>query len=173
MSCGGSTSVPSSCKPSCNQTMPTGYTFFENANTGGSHLASHQGLPTCVKKCNERSDCTTIVHITTGGQDACYLWSGTETQITRNYPNGHVYRKCKSPPSATRETPPATPPATASRASSSSPPAPSPPAPDLKVAEQVTEEADAIYTIAGQEITQTNALVGIGAIGAIAAFLFS
>jgi hypothetical protein len=43
----------------------------------------------------------------------------------------------------------------------------------LKVAEQVTEEADAIYTIAGQEITQTNALVGIGAIGAMAAFLFS
>jgi hypothetical protein len=33
----------------------------------------------------------------------------------------------------------------------------------LKVAKQVTEEAEATYIIAGQEITQTNALVGMGA----------
>lgn len=48
------------------------------------------------------------------------------------------------------------------------PRAPNPaPAPDLKVAQQVTEESEATYTIAGQEITETNALIGIGVVGAL------
>jgi hypothetical protein len=37
----------------------------------------------------------------------------------------------------------------------------------LRVAEQVTEESEATYTIGGQEITQTNALIGIGVVGAL------
>jgi hypothetical protein len=41
------------------------------------------------------------------------------------------------------------------------------PVPELKVAEQVTEESEATYTIGGQEITQTNALIGIGVVGAL------
>ena len=41
------------------------------------------------------------------------------------------------------------------------------PAPELKVAQQVTEESEATYAIAGQEITQTNALIGIGVVGAL------
>jgi hypothetical protein len=44
-------------------------------------------------------------------------------------------------------------------------------APDLKVAQQVTEESEATYTIAGQEITQTNALIGIGVVGALSFLL--
>ena len=41
------------------------------------------------------------------------------------------------------------------------------PAPELRVAEQVTEESEATYTIGGREITQTNALIGIGVVGAL------
>ena len=40
-----------------------------------------------------------------------------------------------------------------------------------KVAGQVTEETDVVYTIAGQDITQTDALIGMGLVVALSAFL--
>ena len=52
-------------------------------------------------------------------------------------------------------------------------PAPEPSVPTTTEApvKDETEESEATYTIGGQEITQTNALIGIGVVGALSSLL--
>ena len=45
------------------------------------------------------------------------------------------------------------------------------PSSELKLARQVTSETDAIYTIAGEEITRTNALIGMAVICVLSSLL--
>jgi len=159
------------CEDDKGKIMPS----YEKKNTKMS-------LQDCKDFCNKDIGCVAISFVSNvicqmhGAKQIDSSWKPSAgsgaTEVTRSQGGWKHYSCHKKKPPIPAPSPPApSPPAPSPPAPSppgSSPPAPSPPgssppAPDLKVAKQVTEESEATYIIAGQEITQTNALVGMGA----------